>query len=185
MLFAHIHSTKEKLYGLFNLHVQLDITIGEEKFDSIGKELDPKFVERKEQIVKECRAQLDKIIDKEDYYDTLQDGIEDALINSNPTEDSFVTPKLLVWDLLTIAYSDENYDETERKLLKYVVRKTDIDKAVFLEMENSILTLMDVENELSWIKTTEKPYLTIEAMVNELMERRSVIFESVKDLIVL
>lgn len=28
MMFAHIHSTKEKLYGLFNLHVQLDITIG-------------------------------------------------------------------------------------------------------------------------------------------------------------
>lgn len=157
----------------------------EEKFDSIGKELDPKFAEHKEQIVKECRAQLDKVIDKDDYYDTLQDGIEDALINSKPTEDSFVTPKLLVWDLLTIAYSDENYDETERKLLKYVVRKTDIDKAVFLEMENSILTLMDVEKELNWIKTTEKPYLTIEAMVNELMERRSVIFESVKDLIAL
>lgn len=29
MLFGHIHSTKEKLYGLFNLHVQLDVTIGE------------------------------------------------------------------------------------------------------------------------------------------------------------
>lgn len=157
----------------------------EEKFDFIGRGLDPKFAEHKEQIVKECRAQFDKVIDKDDYYDTLRDGIEDALINSNSTEGSFVTPKLLVWDLLTIAYSDENYDETERKLLKYVVRKTDIDKTVFLEMENSMLTLMDVEKELSWIKTTEKPYLTIEAMVNELMERRSVIFESVKDLITL
>jgi len=31
MIFAHIHSTKEKLYGLFNLHVQLDFTIGEGK----------------------------------------------------------------------------------------------------------------------------------------------------------
>lgn len=29
MLFGHIHSTKEKLYGLFNLHVQLDVTIGD------------------------------------------------------------------------------------------------------------------------------------------------------------
>ena len=29
MLFGHIHSTKEKLYGLFNLHIQLDVTIGE------------------------------------------------------------------------------------------------------------------------------------------------------------
>ena len=25
-MFGHIHSTKEKLYGLFNLHVQLDVT---------------------------------------------------------------------------------------------------------------------------------------------------------------
>ena len=31
MMFAHIHSTKEKLYGLFNLHVQLDFTIGGRK----------------------------------------------------------------------------------------------------------------------------------------------------------
>ena len=30
MMFAHIHSTKEKLYGLFILDVQLDFTIGEE-----------------------------------------------------------------------------------------------------------------------------------------------------------
>ena len=28
-MLAHIHSTKEKLYGLFNLHVQLNITIGD------------------------------------------------------------------------------------------------------------------------------------------------------------
>ena len=26
-MFGHIHSIKEKLYGLFNLYVQLDITI--------------------------------------------------------------------------------------------------------------------------------------------------------------
>ena len=54
-----------------------------------------------------------------------------------------------------------------------------------MEMESSILTLMDIEKELAWIKTTNKPYLTIEAMVNELADRKSVIFESVKDLIAL
>jgi len=155
----------------------------EEKFDSIGQELDPKFKENKDKIVAECQKQLDKVIDPEDYYDALQDGVEEALLTSRTTEDTFITPKLLVWDLLTIAYSDESYDETERKLLKYIVRKTNIDKAVFLEMESSILTLMDIEKELSWIKTTNKPYLTIEAMVNELADRKNVIFESVKDLI--
>lgn len=157
----------------------------EEKFDSIGQELDPNFAEHKEQIVNECQAQLDKVIDLEDYYDTLQDGIEDALTHMKVTDDSFITPKLLVWDMLTVAYSDEKYNEVEGKLLKYVVRKVNIDKAVFLEMESSILTLMDIEKELEWIKTTNKPYLTIEAMVNELNDRKSVIFESVKDLIAL
>lgn len=34
MMLAHIHSTKEKLYGLFNLHVQLDVTIGGKKDDN-------------------------------------------------------------------------------------------------------------------------------------------------------
>lgn len=157
----------------------------EEKFDSIGNELDPDFSKKKESITGECQAQLDKVIDPDDYYEVLQDGVEDALLASRPTADSFITPKLLVWNLLTIAYSDENYDETERKLIKYIVRKTNIDKAVFLEMESSILTLMDIEKELSWIKTTDRPYLVIEAMVNELADRKNVIFESVKDLIAL
>ncbi len=157
----------------------------EEKFDAIGAELDPEFAKHKEQIVNECRKQMDKVIDPEDYYAALQDGIEDALISSVATEDSFITPKLLLWDLLTIAYSDEEYDETERQLLKYIVRKLNIDKAVFLELENSILTLMDLEKELQWIKTTDRPYLTIEMMVNEIADRKNVIFESVKDLIAL
>lgn len=155
----------------------------EEKFDSIGKELDPGFAQNKDQIVKECQAQLDKVIEAEDFYDVLQDGVEDALLMSRQTADSFITPKLLVWDLLTVAYSDESYDESERKLIKYIVRKTNIDKAVFLEMESSLLTLMDIEKELTWIKTTNRPYLVIEAMVNELADRKNIIFGSVKDLI--
>lgn len=157
----------------------------EEKYDAIGAELDPNFAEHKEQIVKECQAQMEKVIDPEDYYDVLQDGVEAAISSSIQTEDTFITPKLLVWDLLTVAYSDESYDEAERKLLKYVVRKLNIDKAVFLELESSILTLLDLEKELAWIKTTDRPYLTIEAMVNEIADRKSVIFESVKALIAL
>ena len=52
-------------------------------------------------------------------------------------------------------------------------------------MESSILTIMDIEKEITWIKTTEQPYLTIEARVNELTKRQTVIFDSVKDLIAL
>lgn len=157
----------------------------EEKFDLIGQEVSPEFDTIRADVITECQRQLDKVIDTADYYDVLQDGVEDALLSSAKTADSFITPKLLVWDLLTLAYSDEQYDETERRLLKYIVRKLDIDKAVFLEMESSIQTLMDLEKEQQWIKTTERPYLTIEAMVNEIEDRKHVIFDSVKALIAL
>ena len=157
----------------------------EDKFNDICKELSPDFSELKEQAVSECTEQLNKVIDSRDYPAVIQEGVEDALNNSKASEDSFITPKLLIWDLMTVAYSDERYDETERNLIKYIVRKTNIDKAVFLEMESSILTLMDIERELDWIKTTDRPYLIIEGLVNELNERKSVIFESIKDLIAL
>ena len=178
------HNALKTIYYLMAVDGQV-FHSEEEKFDAIGSELDPGFLENKEQIIKECRDQMDKVIDPDDYYAVLQDGVEDALLSSEATEDSFITPKLLIWDLLTVAYSDENYDETERKLLKYIVRKLNIDKAVFLELESSILTLMDLEKELQWIKTTDRPYLKIEMEVNEIADRKNVIFESVKELIAL
>ena len=155
----------------------------EEKFESICAELDPEFAKNREQIINECREQMDKVIDPDDYYDVVQEGVDNALQASLMTNNTILTPKLLIWNLLSIAYSDSNYNETERKLLKYIVRKLDVDKAVFLEMESSFLTLMDLDTELKWLKTTNRPYLTIEAMVNEIADRKNVVFESVKDLI--
>ena len=157
----------------------------EEKFDLIGRELDPDFSNSKEQIIKECQAALDKVIDPEDHYDALQDGAEEALLSSQNAEEAAISPKHLVWDLLSVAYSDEKYNDAERRFLKFIVRKLNIDKAVFLEMESSMLTLMDIERELAWIKTTDRPYLTIEAMVNELANRKNVISQSILDLIAL
>jgi len=125
------------------------------------------------------------VIDAGDYYDVVQDGVEEAILIPDESKNGFITPKLLVWDLLTIAHSDEQYDEKERKLIKYIVRKLNVDATIFLEMENTIQTLSDIERETNWIKTTNRPYLTIEAQVNELADRRNTVFESAKDLIML
>lgn len=157
----------------------------EEKFDDIGSELDPSFADNREQIIAECHAQLGKVIEQEEYYDVLREGVEDVLSSTRPTDDAFITPRLLLWDLLTVAYSDEECDETELRLIRYIVRKTGVDQAVFLEMQSSILTVRDIERELAWIKSTDRPYIVIEAMVNELVDRRNVVFESVKDLVFL
>ena len=157
----------------------------EEQFDLIGKEIDPDFEDQKEALIKECKEQMEKIIDAEDYYDAIQDGIEAALSGEQLSNHGFVTPKLLLWDLLTIAYGDDEYGEAERKLLKYVVRKLNIAKDVFLEMEGSILTVRDIEKEITWIKGTDRAYLVIEKQIKELEKRRDDILLAVKALIML
>ena len=84
-----------------------------------------------------------------------------------------------------MAFSDEKYDDREQNLIEEVVCRTNMNRAIFLEMESSFFTLMDIEKEIHWIKTTEQPYLVIEEIVKELEHRKSVIFESVEDLIAL
>ena len=157
----------------------------EERFDSIGKELDPSYKDNKKNLIDECRKQMDNIIDPDDNYDVIEEGVSKAISNTVVTSDSFITPKILVWDLLTLAYSDNNYDEIERRLVKSVVRQLNVNKSEFLELESSYLTMRDIEREIEWFKTTDRPYKEIEANVNELEDRKSVVMESVKDLITL
>lgn len=156
-----------------------------DKFDVLGNDFVNDFTGLKEILVEECKVGLVNTIDVEDYYDVVQEAVEDLLLTPIKSDDVCVSSKFVLWNLLAFAYSDENYDEAERRLIKYFVRKLNIDKAIFLELESSLVTLIDLEKELAWIKTTDKPYLTIEAMVKELENRKRVIFESIKDIITL
>ncbi len=155
----------------------------EEKFDAIGKELDPDFAQTKTAVVDECKARLS--LGAETYGDVLRAGVDYALSSADQTEDTFISPKLLVWDLLTVAYSDENCDEAEQSLIDHAAKRLKVDKAIYLELQSSILSMLDLEKELAWIKTTDRPYLTIEAHVNEINKRKTAIMESVAALIAL
>ena len=155
----------------------------EERFSELGNSLDPAFSSAVQDITDECRKQIAKVIDPEDLYEVVKEGVDKAISSSEPTDDSFITPRLLLWDLLTIANIDENYDESERNLIKFIVRRLGVYNAVFLEMESTVLALADIEREIEWIKTTDRPYLVIEGMVNELEDRKQVLFTGVKDLI--
>lgn len=179
-----LYSALKILYYLMSV----DGSVSQEendKFDVLGNDFVNNFADLKEILVKECKVCLVNTIDAEDYYDVVQEAVEDLLLTPIKSEDVCVSSKFVLWNLLAFAYSDEDYDEAERRLIKYFVRKLNIDKAIFLELESSLVTLMDLEKELAWIKTTNKPYLTIEAMVKELENRKRVIFESIKDIITL
>lgn len=155
----------------------------EEKFDEIGKELDPSFKENREDIVQECKEYLSRELNADEHLEIVEKGAMLAIQSSVQTTDTFITPKLLVWNLLTIAYSDEHYNDAEKQIVRSIAKELGVSETDLLEMENSILTLMDLEKELAWIKTTDRPYIKVETVVNEIVDRKNVIFDSVKELI--
>lgn len=77
----------------------------EEKFDAIGADLISNFDEMKASILAECQADMRKVIDPEDHYDVIQDCVEAALLAPVKAEETTISTKLLVWDLLTVPSS--------------------------------------------------------------------------------
>lgn len=154
----------------------------EEKFSAIGKDMDPSFEEHREDIIIKCKETLSKVIDESDLYDTVHDRIGDIVREAFASSEGSIQPDLLLWNLLAIAHSEEQYSNLERRLIRFFARQTNIDKSVLDIMENTIETLIALEKEEAWLKTTSKPYLEIEKNLNEIADRRMAIMQSVQAL---
>ena len=165
----------------------------ERKFEDIAKELDSAFEFHRSKILETCKNQLSKARYGSEYYNVIQEGVGAVIRDSRPLDvmaayglfqHSQIDNKVLVWNLLTIAFSDNRYSENERKLIKYVVRQLNLDEIFFLEMEYTIKALNAIENEKRWLRTTSKPYDKIERLIQELENREGVINNSINELIV-
>lgn len=155
-----------------------------ECFDSIGAELDPEaFATYRDDLIAECELQLNNIIDEEDYYEVVLEGVDKTLVIQNDDPANGITVRLLIWDMLVIAFSNAEYSSFERKLIKHIVRVMDMDRSVFLEMEQIIKTNAAVENELSWINRSNRPYSEIRPIVDELERRQKVVLTCARQLI--
>jgi len=155
-----------------------------ECFDSIGAELDPEtFATYRDDLIAECEHQLKNIIDEEDYYEVVLEGVDKALAAQIDDPANGITVRLLVWDMLVIAFSNAEYSSFERKLIKHIVRVMDMDRSVFLEMEQIIKTNAAVENELRWINQSNRPYSEIRPIVDELERRQKVVLTCARQLI--
>ena len=153
-----------------------------EKFDAIGKDMDPSFEEHKEGIVNNCKIALRQAVDADDLYDIVHDRIGEIIKESFASSEGSVQPVLLLWNLLAIAYSEENYSDIERRLMRFYARQAGIDKADLEIMENTIQTMVALEKEEAWLKTTNKTYLEIEKNLNEIADRKIAIMQSIQAL---
>ena len=170
-----------------------------EKFEEIGKETDTSFGDYRDEVIKECKQQLKKVIDEDEYYEVIKEGIDETLGEENDFYRNYssydrIGASLVLWNLLSIAVSDKEYAAEEQKLIRYMVRKLEIDKAVYLEMENAIKTIQNIDRTIMLLSNQDKGFVIkdnnleiysslIGETVKEYTQRRDVIFNSIKELI--
>jgi uncharacterized tellurite resistance protein B-like protein len=156
-------------------------------FDSICDEFHKSSAAEKSFITMDCEKQLTARASSISPLVTAMACI-DAVLYSPATsinDKIQVSPKLLVWNMLAIAFGDETFDDTERELVTHVARHFNVSEATVMQMEDSMLALADLEREQKWVKTTSRHYLTIETIVNEIDRRKAEVFEGAQALIAL
>ncbi len=157
-----------------------DVELGH--FRSIGLSIDPgHFIDYSEELEMECKRTF--LNAEDEYYDLISEAIDEALTQEAKDDDQGITPRLLVWNLFAAAFSNNEYDESEKRLINHVARKTNVDKSIVLEMEQMMKTLSTIQNEINWASQANRPYPEIKPIVDELEKRQQVITESAEFLI--
>lgn len=179
-----IYATRSALKAFYFL-LAIDGTIDEVElghFHSIGLSIDPShFLEYSDELENECKLVFLNAEDEE--YDLISEAVDEALTHEASDDDQGLTPRLLVWDLFAAAFSNGVYDDSEKRLINHVARKTGIDKSIVLEMEQMMKTLASIQDEINWASQTTRPYSEIKPIIEELEKRQKVITESAEFLI--
>lgn len=167
----------------------------EEKFNEIGLACDQDFDSCKKQLIDECNGAVQSesaqgiefvsiaSVDSEEYYDQIHDYVGDLIKEENFYQTEGVRAKWLIWNLLAIAYSEGDYSTNERRLMRYIAKKSGVDNTVLLEMEHTLSTLIAIEKEEEWLKSSDRPYKVIEERVVELSNRKNAIMQGINALI--
>ena len=165
--------------------ISIDRVVSEketEKYQEIGKQIDPLFGTYKDRIVGECQKEFEKA-DDDEYYDVVHDYVGQIIRNSNVKNDKAISGKALYWNLLATAYTEDGYSENEKRLIKYIARLFDIDKTITIEMESAIKTLLSIDEEKQFLQESGRTYKEVQVHMKDLEEREEAISQGVFALI--
>lgn len=192
-----LFSARESLQIMYCLML-IDGTVSDEeveKYNEIGTACDQDFDTYKQQLIDECNAAAQsepaqgvELVScgagqDDDYYDQIHDFVGDLIKEENFYRTEGVQARGLIWNLLAIAYSEGEYSASEKRLIRYITKKCGVDYAILLEMEHTFSTLLAIEKEEEWLKSSDRPYKVIEERVKELQNRKNAIMQGVNALI--
>ena len=150
--------TRDALQAFYYL-IAVDGSVRDDEralFDHIGDNLDAKhFHDYRKEIIDSCDERINQCHDSDDRYDVIVEGVDAVLSHRTDKRAAGIAPRLLLWNMLSVAFADGEYDAVESRLIR---------RAAY-----------DVRGELDWISNSELPYSEVRPMVDQLEERVNVL----------
>ncbi len=162
---------------IFYYLMAIDGTIQAEETETLarlGQEIDPEhFAEYQDELIECCHNTVESALESGDSYDILSENIDEEFHNQTDDPELGVSSRMLVWNMLVMSMSNEDYDKEESRIIRHMVRLCEIEESVFLEMEQIIQSFVAVDNELKQLQTSSLPYSEIRPLVDELENRKT------------
>jgi hypothetical protein len=182
----------EMTLKLCYLFLSVDQTITKDRmsrFEEIGDAYSA-FDREKQGIIDICERYISESLNN-NRYSVIWDGINevtkrdsDSALSYSPLSNK-TGQKECMWLIVCLAWYDGNCSENEKKIINNLANKWRIEKSVLLEMEDTAITLCEIDKYSSWIKTTNDPYDYVAAVINELNKNQNEItaniFETIND----
>lgn len=132
-------------------------------------------------VYKLIKNEVDKIIEKIYNQNSPKKSleIESEFIEEGLSKE-YITPNIIIWNLMTMAIKDLDYSENEKMLINFVAKKFNIDRSILVEMDNAIRALYSIQNELEWINKNIENQSESSKLIDKLINRRKIIENSIK-----
>lgn len=174
-------SLKELVALLWCLAYVDGVVTSEERdlLTQISSEIDASYETYAAEIESECIARLQEA--SREFGQENASKIEASRIIETVQLDAG-DAKLLCWNLLTLANSDD-LNENELDFIRYIAEKSGVETSIFDELRNYSDALLEVEKSIEQLKLSDRSYSEIEPLVDEAMQRQQYIFGAAQTLI--
>lgn len=153
------------------------------KLELILNDIDVNDLVDRQSLINECTENIDNNEGKHKRLILIQDKVERELSESD--DDDAIPAKLLLCNMLSMAYSDGTYSENEKNLIQYFTIRMEIPVDIALEIENTLFAYLDIERELDIIVNIDRYYRDIYPIVESLNDRKELLYNNIIDLIIL
>lgn len=136
--------------------------------------------------LKELISECDELIRNasgSEFEEIIQEAFDEAVREEAIEPQKVIPSRLLLWNMLVLAYANNEYSNSERKMIGHAARILMVEKNVFLEMEQMARTASTLSKERAGYEQSERPYRVIRPIVDKLDDRIGTILHAAKCLI--